>query len=88
MSTDDHETASKLVDGFRREHPEHAESLKSETLVRFLEQAYHRVLAGDYVAKTEEQLDRESRASGIEKPEYEALINLATHSAADRPVRQ
>ena len=79
---------SRLVESFERDHPEYFERLNKEALRRFLEQVYAEVLRGEHVAKTEEQLQRESQAAGIEKPDYEALVNLAAHAATDRPIEK
>jgi hypothetical protein len=88
MSAVGHETALRLVDSFEREHPQYAESLNKKALQRLLEQAYAEVLQGDHRAKTEEQLEEEGHAAGIEKSEYEALVNLAVHAATDRPLQK
>jgi hypothetical protein len=88
MSPDGHESVSRLVDAFRRDHPEYAERLKRQTLCRYLEQVFAEVLRGEHVAKTEERLEAESNAAGIEKADYEALVNLAAHAATDRPIEK
>ena len=88
MALDGSEMMLRVVDSFEREHPEYAESLNKGVLRRFLEQVYSEVLRGDHVAGTEARLNAESRSSGIKKPDYEALVNLVAHAAADRPIEK
>jgi hypothetical protein len=88
MSKNGPETVMRLVDAFEREHAEYAEQLDKHVLRRFLEQTYAEVLRGENRAKTEERLDKESRAAGIKKSDYEALVNLVTHAATDQPIQK
>jgi hypothetical protein len=88
MSLTAHETVLRLVDAFERDVPEYSERLNRDVLCRLLGHVYGEVLQGENLAKTEDQLDEESRAAGIEKPEYEALVNLVTHAATDQPIQK
>ena len=82
------EAISTLVDAFEKEHPERVETVRTERLQNYLEQVYAEVLRGEHLAKSDDVLEEESGNAGISRQEYEALVNLAAHAAADGATSQ
>lgn len=81
-STQATEVVNRLLDTFLGQHPEYA-GLRRERLRTHLAGVYDHVMAGTYVAKTEEQLNGESQDAGIARNHYLDLVNMTAHAADD-----
>jgi hypothetical protein len=76
------EVVNRLLDAFLEEHPGYRQ-LQRQRLSGDLAGVYDAVVQGTYVAKTEEQLEGESRAAGIARNHYVDLVNMTAHAADD-----
>ena len=87
MNSNETKAVSRLIQAFVQDHPEYSPGIIGPLELR-LSEVYDEVLQGTYVAKSDEKLERESEAVGIDRSHYLDLINLATHAATNQPLKE